>query len=136
VLTNCTFDGLLITRTVMEECLPIKPDLMFLWTSMVWNLARWSPVSRRRTRGEAALVGKESRIPAYRAAYKDRKEARRRSCPKDKSLLETRRSPTRTQFDCGSTKQIPLTNQCLAFAARIDGAREVPGLPHRRRTLP
>jgi len=32
-LTNCTFDGHVYnTRRVMEECLAIKPDLIFLWT--------------------------------------------------------------------------------------------------------
>jgi arginine decarboxylase len=31
-LTNCTFDGHIYnTRRVMEECLAIKPDLIFLW---------------------------------------------------------------------------------------------------------
>ncbi|MCU0790082.1 MAG: beta-eliminating lyase-related protein, partial [Nitratireductor sp.] len=31
-LTNCTFDGHMYnTRRVMEECLAIKPDLIFLW---------------------------------------------------------------------------------------------------------
>jgi len=31
VLTNCTFDGISITsKRVMEECLAIKPDLIFL----------------------------------------------------------------------------------------------------------
>src|SRR5258708_12078511 len=30
-LTNCTFDGhIYTTHRVMEECLPIKPDLLFL----------------------------------------------------------------------------------------------------------
>jgi len=32
VLTNCTFDGHIYnTERVMEECLAIKPDLVFLW---------------------------------------------------------------------------------------------------------
>ena len=32
-LTNCTFDGIVYdVERVMEECLAIKPDLVFLWT--------------------------------------------------------------------------------------------------------
>jgi arginine decarboxylase len=31
-LTNCTFDGIVYdVQRVMEECLAIKPDLVFLW---------------------------------------------------------------------------------------------------------
>jgi len=31
-LTNCTFDGIVYNvERVMEECLAIKPDLVFLW---------------------------------------------------------------------------------------------------------
>ena len=43
-LTNCTFDGHIYnTRRVMEECLAIKPDLIFLWDEAWFGFARWSP---------------------------------------------------------------------------------------------
>ena len=43
-LTNCTFDGHIYNvRRVMEECLAIKPDLIFLWDE-AWS---GSPASRR-----------------------------------------------------------------------------------------
>ena len=44
-LTNCTFDGHIYnTRRVMEECLAIKPDLVFLWDEAWFGFARFSPV--------------------------------------------------------------------------------------------
>ena len=46
-LTNCTFDGHIYnTRRVMEECLAIKPDLIFLWDEAWFGFARWSPFLR------------------------------------------------------------------------------------------
>ena len=49
-LTNCTFDGHMYnTRRVMEECLAIKPDLIFLWDEAWSGFARFSPFLRPRT---------------------------------------------------------------------------------------
>ena len=46
-LTNCTFDGHMYNiRRVMEECLAIKPDLIFLWDEAWSGFARWSPFLR------------------------------------------------------------------------------------------
>ena len=61
VLTNCTFDGHIYNpERVMEECLAIKPDLIFLWDEAWFGFARWSPFYRRRTAmGAAADFGKE-----------------------------------------------------------------------------
>jgi Orn/Lys/Arg decarboxylase, major domain len=54
-LTNCTFDGHVYnTRRVMEECLAIKPDLIFLWDEAWFGFARFSPYLRRRTAMGAA----------------------------------------------------------------------------------
>ena len=40
-LTNCTFDGIIYDpRRVMEECLAIKPDLVFLWDEAWFAFAR------------------------------------------------------------------------------------------------
>ena len=49
-LTNCTFDGHMYNvRRVMEECLAIKPDLIFLWDEAWFGFARFSPFLRPRT---------------------------------------------------------------------------------------
>jgi arginine decarboxylase len=49
-LTNVTFDGHMYdTQRVMEECLAIKPDLVFLWDEAWFGFARWSWMYRRRT---------------------------------------------------------------------------------------
>ena len=59
-LTNCTFDGHMYnTRRVMEECLAIKPDLIFLWDEAWFSFARFSPFHRRRTGMAAADVLRE-----------------------------------------------------------------------------
>eukprot|EP00397_Hematodinium_sp_SG-2012_P002148 GEMP01002154.1.p1 GENE.GEMP01002154.1~~GEMP01002154.1.p1 ORF type:complete len:1396 (+),score=278.09 GEMP01002154.1:90-4277(+) len=50
LLTNCTFDGLVYNvRRVMERCLAIKPDLVFLWDEAWFAFARFTPTYRRRT---------------------------------------------------------------------------------------
>ena len=49
-LTNCTFDGIVYdVGRVMEECLAIKPDLVFLWDEAWFAFAGFHPVYRRRT---------------------------------------------------------------------------------------
>ena len=55
VLTNCTFDGHVANvKRTMEECLAIKPDLVFLWDEAWFGFARFSPFLRRRTAMGAA----------------------------------------------------------------------------------
>src|SRR5207244_1705414 len=70
-LTNCTFDGHMYNPArVMEECLAIKPDLVFLWDEAWFGFARFNPFHRRRTAmGAAAALAERYRDPAYRAAY-------------------------------------------------------------------
>ncbi|MDT5304535.1 MAG: hypothetical protein QOE48_198, partial [Mycobacterium sp.] len=49
-LTNCTFDGIVYdVERVMEECLAIKPDLVFLWDEAWFAFAGFHPVYRTRT---------------------------------------------------------------------------------------
>jgi arginine/lysine/ornithine decarboxylase len=49
-LTNCTFDGIVYdVERVMEECLAIKPDLVFLWDEAWFAFARFHPLYRQRT---------------------------------------------------------------------------------------
>jgi arginine decarboxylase len=50
LLTNCTFDGIVYNvDRVMEECLAIKPDLIFLWDEAWFAFARFNPTYRKRT---------------------------------------------------------------------------------------
>jgi len=70
-LTNCTFDGHMYnTKRVMEECLAIKPDLVFIWDEAWFGFARFDPFHRRRTAmGAAAALTARFRDPAYRQEY-------------------------------------------------------------------
>ena len=70
-LTNCTFDGHMYnTVRVMQECLAIKPDLIFLWDEAWFGFARFNTFHRRRTAmGAAAALTARVRHPAYRAQY-------------------------------------------------------------------
>ncbi|MCB9828706.1 MAG: aminotransferase class I/II-fold pyridoxal phosphate-dependent enzyme [Planctomycetes bacterium] len=71
VLTNCTFDGIVYhPEQVMEACLAIKPDLVFLWDEAWFAFARFSPMYRSRTGMEAARVLRERyKSAAYRERY-------------------------------------------------------------------
>jgi arginine decarboxylase len=96
VLTNCTFDGHIYNaERVMEECLAIKADLIFLWDEAWFGFARWTPFYRRRTAmGAAAILEKKFRDPAYRAAYKEQEKKLGADLKVgEKTLLETRLLP-------------------------------------------
>jgi arginine decarboxylase len=71
MLTNCTFDGVVYdVQRVMEECLAIKPDLVFLWDEAWFAFARFHPIYRPRTGMQSASTLLETlRDPAYRAEY-------------------------------------------------------------------
>ncbi len=93
VLTNCTFDGHIYNvERVMEECLAIKPDLIFLWDEAWFGFARFSPFYRRRTAmGAAANLEAKFRDPAYRAAYETQSIAFGKDLdPSDETLLDMR----------------------------------------------
>lgn len=70
-LTNCTFDGIVYdTERVMEECLAIKPDLVFLWDEAWFAFARFHPVYRKRTAMASARSLRDKLAdPDYRASY-------------------------------------------------------------------
>jgi len=76
VLTNCTFDGHIYNvERVMEECLAIKPDLIFLWDEAWFGFARWSPFYRRRTAmGAAAILERKFKDPLYFSAYEEQRK--------------------------------------------------------------
>lgn len=93
VLTNCTFDGQIYNvERVMEECLAIKPDLVFLWDEAWFGFARFSPFYRRRTAmGAAAALERKFKDPAYRTAYREQEKKFGADLNAgDEALLETR----------------------------------------------
>lgn len=50
LLTNCTFDGIVYNvERYMQECLAIKPDLVFLWDEAWFAFASFGPTYRQRT---------------------------------------------------------------------------------------
>jgi arginine decarboxylase len=99
-LTNCTFDGHMYNcLRVMQECLAIKPDLIFLWDEAWFGFARFSPFHRRRTAmGAAAKLEAMLASPEYRQEYAAWKEKLKGKVgdaldAKDASLLDTRLLP-------------------------------------------
>jgi len=92
MLTNCTFDGIVYdVERVMEECLAIKPDLVFLWDEAWFAFARFHPVYRPRTAMRAArTVAERLRQPEYRARYELHAA---QLAGDDESLLEQRLLP-------------------------------------------
>jgi len=93
-LTNCTFDGHMYnTRRVMEECLAIKPDLIFLWDEAWSGFAHWSPFLRYRTAmGAASAIRAWADDEASITAYEHQQDALG-SNPSDEALMETRLIP-------------------------------------------
>jgi arginine decarboxylase len=94
-LTNCTFDGHMYnTRRVMEECLAIKPDLVFLWDEAWFGFARFNPFHRRRTAmGAAAALTARYRDPAYRDEYRAFAARTGALDPQNLQLLDTHLLP-------------------------------------------
>jgi arginine decarboxylase len=93
-LTNCTFDGHIYnTRRVMEECLAIKPDLIFLWDEAWFGFARFSPFLRPRTAmGAANDIETWLHDPNSAAEY-EKQQAELGADPSDATLLSTRLIP-------------------------------------------
>ncbi|MCB1368390.1 MAG: ornithine decarboxylase, partial [Rhodobacteraceae bacterium] len=77
LLTNCTFDGIVYNvERVMEECLAIKPDLIFLWDEAWFAFARFGPTYRQRTAMNAAgELRSRLRSDAHQKAYEAQQEA-------------------------------------------------------------
>ncbi len=98
-LTNCTFDGIVYdVERVMEECLAIKPDLVFLWDEAWFAFARSHPVFRRRTAMAAARKLEASfSDPGYAARHAEQAASLHDAvtgAPADDELwLETRLIP-------------------------------------------
>ena len=93
-LTNCTFDGHIYnTRRVMEECLAIKPDLIFLWDEAWFGFARFSPFLRPRTAMGAASDIEAWLLDPKSVAEYEKQQAQLGANPSDDTLLKTRLIP-------------------------------------------
>jgi arginine decarboxylase len=124
VLTNCTFDGHIYNvERVMEECLAIKPDLIFLWDEAWFGFARWSPFYRRRTAmGAAAILERKFKDPAYRAAYREQEKKLGADLdPKDKALLGTRllANPDKVRLRVYQTNSTHKSMSCLRQGSMV-----------------
>ena len=77
LLTNCTFDGIVYdVERVMEECLAIKPDLIFLWDEAWFAFAHFVPSYRQRTAmATAERLRERFAGAAYRARYRKFEES-------------------------------------------------------------
>jgi len=96
LLTNCTFDGIVYdVQRVMEECLAIKPDLVFLWDEAWFAFARFHPVYRPRTAMRAArTLAERLRMPDCRGHHDAQTEAIGPvDAAEDEVLLERRLVP-------------------------------------------
>jgi arginine decarboxylase len=88
ILTNCTFDGIVYhPQRVMQECLAIKPDLIFLWDEAWFGFARFSPTYRSRTAMESARILLDRyRSPEYAASYEAATKEQRELLPDPKKV--------------------------------------------------
>ena len=124
VLTNCTFDGHIYNpERVMEECLAIKPDLIFLWDEAWFGFARWSPFYRRRTAmGAAEILEKKFKDPAYRAAYQEQEKKLGADLKADeKTLLGTRllANPDKVRLRVYQTNSTHKSMSCLRQGSMV-----------------
>jgi len=90
LMTNCTFDGHIYNvKRVMEECLAIKPDLVFLWDEAWFAFARFSPLYRGRTAmGTVPALHARYSSPEYRAEYEAFKKEVGEIDPQNEKLLD------------------------------------------------
>ena len=94
-LTNCTFDGIVYdVQRVIEECLAIKPDLVFLWDEAWFAFARFHPVYRNRTAMASAKALRDKLGDNdYKREYESQLAADADNQPTDEQLLNRRLTP-------------------------------------------
>jgi arginine decarboxylase len=95
LLTNCTFDGIVYNvERIMQECLAIKPDLIFLWDEAWFAFARFDPVYRQRTAMESARrLRSRYRGTRYRKRYDEFRETFGEPAPDSDAWLDTELLP-------------------------------------------
>ncbi len=92
LLTNCTFDGVIYdVERVMEECLAIKPDLIFLWDEAWFAFAGFHPTYRHRT---AMYTARRLKARYRSVEYRTQYDAHAATLGDDEAaLLSTRLMP-------------------------------------------
>ena len=123
-LTNCTFDGHMYNPVrVMEECLAIKPDLIFLWDEAWFGFARFSLLHRRRTAmSAAAFLEQRFRDPAYRDEYEAARKATSGLALDDPRVA---RDASQTRSRCRAHPRVPDTLHAqihVSAPTRLDDA--------------
>ena len=136
-LTNCTFDGVVYdVQRVMEECLAIKPDLVFLWDEAWFAFARFHPVYRTRTAMASAHALRERlQDSGYKRRYEESLVSQAEAS--DDDLLH-RRLRARPGAGPGARVRHPVDAQDAdRVAAGVDDPRLRPGLrPEGSRAVP
>jgi arginine decarboxylase len=90
LLTNCTFDGIVYNvERVIEECLAIKPDLIFLWDEAWFAFARFGPTYRQRTAMNAANNLRERLKSPEQVKAWEKQQAKLKDAD-DETILKTR----------------------------------------------
>ncbi len=90
LLTNCTFDGIVYNvERVIEECLAIKPDLIFLWDEAWFAFARFGPTYRQRTAMNAANNLRERLRSPEQAKAWEKQQAKLKDADEE-TILKTR----------------------------------------------
>jgi arginine decarboxylase len=121
LLTNCTFDGIVYNvERVMEECLTIKPDLVFFWDEAWFAFARCGVTYRQRTAmANAKLLRERYRSPEYRATYAAFQQAF--DGEDDEAWLSTRLlpDPDRVRIRVYATQSTHKTLTCLRQGSMI-----------------
>ncbi len=124
LLTNCTFDGIVYNvERVMEECLAIKPDLVFLWDEAWFGFARFGPTYRQRTAMHTAGVLRERmKSERYRKEYETHAKALAKLDPDDHEALLSMRlypDPSVTRIRAYSTQSTHKTLTALRQGSMI-----------------
>jgi len=122
LLTNCTFDGIVYdVGRVMEECLAIEPDLVFLWDEAWFAFARFHPVYRPRTAMRAArTLAERLRLPERRELFdKFTEEVGPIDDADDEVLLERRLVPHPARVRVYSTQSTHKTLTSLRQGSMI-----------------
>jgi arginine decarboxylase len=121
LLTNCTFDGIVYNvERVMEECLAIKPDLVFLWDEAWFAFARCGVTYRQRTAmATAGLLRERYRTADYRKAYTVFRQKIDES--DEEALLEARLlpDPDKVRIRAYATQSTHKTLTCLRQGSMI-----------------
>ena len=131
-LTNCTFDGIVYDlERVMQECLAIKPDMVFLWDEAWFAFARFTPhLPPSHGDGTAASSGRalpQRGIPrAVRRRVNDR--LRRQATNDDAAWLEARLLPDPDQVARARLRHALDAQDADRAAPGIDDPRLRPGL--------